>query len=91
MAAKIRLKRIGRRGQPSYRLVVTEESRPRGGEVLEDLGSFDPKEDRLNIDEARALAWLLQGAEPSETARSLLSRLGVMAEWHKAKVGKLAR
>ncbi|MCR4404261.1 MAG: 30S ribosomal protein S16 [Candidatus Acetothermia bacterium] len=90
MAVKIRLKRIGRRGQPSYRLVVTEESRPRGGGVVEDLGSFDPKQDRLEIDKGRALAWLLQGAQPSETARSLLSRLGVMEEWHKAKAGKLA-
>lgn len=91
MAARIRLKRIGRRGQPSYRLVVMERSRPRGGEVVADLGSFDPRADRLDVDKGRALAWLLQGAEPSETARSLLSRLGVMEEWHKAKIGKLAR
>jgi small subunit ribosomal protein S16 len=90
MAVKIRLKRIGRRGQPSYRLVVVEEARPRGGEVVEDLGFFNPVRDELTVDKERALAWLLRGARPSETARSLLSRLGVMEEWHKAKAGKPA-
>ncbi|MGQ9478223.1 MAG: 30S ribosomal protein S16 [Candidatus Bipolaricaulia bacterium] len=86
MAAKLRLKRIGRRGQPSYRLVVIEEAHPRGGEVIEDLGFFNPIGDQLNIDKARALEWLLRGAQPSETARSLLSRLGVMEEWHKTRL-----
>lgn len=89
MAVKIRLKRIGRRGQPSYRLVVVEEARPRGGEVIADLGSFNPLQDELAIDKERALAWLLRGARPSETARAILSRLGVMEAWHKARVGKL--
>ncbi|HIC95881.1 TPA: 30S ribosomal protein S16 [Candidatus Bipolaricaulota bacterium] len=85
MAVKIRLKRIGRRHQPSYRIVVVEEAKPRGGAVVEDLGFFNPLEDRLEVDKARALEWLLRGAKPSETARSLLSRLGVMEEWHKTR------
>lgn len=86
MATKIRLKRIGRRHQPSYRVVVVDEAKPRDGEVVDDLGFFNPIRDELTIDKERALEWLLRGAQPSDTARHLLSRLGVMEEWHKAKL-----
>jgi len=85
MATKIRLKRIGKRHQPSYRVVVVDEARPRDGAVVDDLGFFNPIQDKLEIDKARALDWLLKGAQPSDTARRLLSQLGVMEEWHKSK------
>jgi len=85
MATKIRLKRIGRRHQPSYRVVVVDEAKPRDGAVVDDLGFFNPIQDRLEVDKARALDWLLKGAQPSDTARRLLSRLGVMEEWHKIR------
>jgi len=86
MAAKIRLKRIGRRHQPSYRVVVVDEAKPRDGAVVDDLGFFNPIEEKLAIDRERALRWLLKGAQPSDTARQLLSKLGVMEEWHKSKL-----
>ncbi|MFQ6117335.1 MAG: 30S ribosomal protein S16 [Candidatus Bipolaricaulia bacterium] len=88
MAAKIRLKRIGRRHQPSYRVVVVDEAKPRDGAVVDDLGYFNPIQEKLEVDKARALDWLLKGAQPSDTARRLLSKLGVMEEWHKAKLEK---
>lgn len=87
MPTKIRLKRIGRRGQPAYRVVVVEESRPRDTQVIDDLGYYNPIEDRLEVDTAQALDWLRKGAQPSDTARDLLSKLGVMAQWHKLRLG----
>ncbi len=86
MATKIRLKRTGRRHQPSYRMVVVDEAKPRDGAVVDDLGFFNPLQDELEIDKGKALEWLLGGAQPSDTARDLLSRLGVMEEWHKTRV-----
>jgi small subunit ribosomal protein S16 len=88
MATKIRLKRVGRRHQPSYRIVVVDEAKPRDGKVVEELGFFNPIEEKLAIDQERALNWLLKGAQPSDTARRLLSKLGVMEEWHKTKLEK---
>jgi small subunit ribosomal protein S16 len=86
MATKIRLKRIGRRHQPSYRVVVVEEAKPRDGAVVDDLGFFNPIQDELMVNKERALEWLLKGAQPSDTARRLLSKIGVMEEWHKTKL-----
>jgi small subunit ribosomal protein S16 len=88
MATKIRLKRVGRRHQPSYRVVVVGEAKPRDGAVVADLGFFNPIQERLEIDKEKALEWLLKGAQPSDTARRLLSKLGVMEEWHKSKAEK---
>jgi len=88
MAVKIRLKRIGRRHQPSYRVVVVDEAKPRDGAVVDDLGYFNPIQEKLEVDQARALDWLLRGAQPSDTARRLLSKLGVMEEWHNVKVSR---
>jgi len=88
MAAKIRLKRVGRRHQPSYRVVVVGETKPRDGAVVDDLGFFNPIQERLEIDKEKALEWLLKGAQPSDTARHLLSKLGVMEEWHKSEAEK---
>ncbi|HEY0868446.1 MAG TPA: 30S ribosomal protein S16 [Fimbriimonas sp.] len=77
---KIRLSRIGTKGRPFYRVVVTESSTPRGGKVVETLGTYDPtvKPTRIEIDEEKALAWLLKGAQPTETTAILLNRSGVL-------------
>lgn len=89
MPAKIRLKRIGRRGQPSYRVVVTDETKARNAHVIQELGFFNPLEkDALQIDTAQALDWLKKGAQPTATARDLLSQLGVMAQWHALRQAK---
>lgn len=85
MAVKIRLKRIGKRGQPSYRMVVVEADKPRDTRVVADLGWYNPRQGKSEIDTAGALLWLGRGAQPSETARHLLSQKGVMAEFHRAR------
>ncbi|MCI2430111.1 30S ribosomal protein S16 [Candidatus Acetothermia bacterium] len=83
MAVKIRLKRIGKRGQPSYRLIVIDERSPRDGRVVADLGWYNPLQGQYEINTAGALDWLGKGAQPSQTARHLLSSKGVLAEFHK--------
>lgn len=94
MATRIRLKRIGSKKQPYYRLVVADQRTPRSGKTVEELGTYGPVLDPplLQINTERALHWLMQGAQPSDTARSLLSKLGVMASFAEAqKARKLAQ
>ena len=87
MPAKIRLKKVGRKGQPSYRVVVLDGRKPRDAKVVADLGHYDPKTDpaTFRIDNEVALKWLLDGAKPTKAARDLLSKSGVMMAWHAAK------
>lgn len=87
MATRIRLKRTGAKKQPYYRMVVADSRTPRDGRTIEELGVYGPTQDPplLQINQERALHWLLEGAQPSETARSLLSRLGVMAQVQAAR------
>jgi len=90
MAAKIRLKRVGRKGQPSYRVVVLDGQKPRDAKVVADLGFYDPKTNppTFEIDSDAALKWLLDGAKGTSAARSVLSKAGVMAAWDAAKRGE---
>lgn len=87
MATRIRLKRTGAKKQPYYRLVVADSRTPRDGRTIEELGVYGPTETPplLQIKTERALHWLLEGAQPSDTARSLLSRVGVMAQLQAAR------
>jgi small subunit ribosomal protein S16 len=87
MAAKIRLKKVGRKGQPSYRVVVLDGRKPRDAKVVADIGRYDPKTEpaTFHIDNEAALKWLLEGAKPTKMARNLLSRAGVMVAWDAAK------
>ena len=82
MATKIRLKRIGKRDQPSYRIVVVDARRPRDTRVVDDLGHFNPFKEELEIDQEKALEWLRRGAQPTDTAKRLLKRAGVIAAFH---------
>ena len=90
MPAKIRLKKVGRKGQPSYRVVVLDGRKPRDAKVVADLGPYDPKTNppTFEIDGEAALNWLLDGAKPTRAARSILSNAGVMAAWDAAKRGE---
>jgi len=90
MAAKIRLKRVGRRGQPSYRVVVLDGKKPRDAKVVADLGHYDPKTNppTFEVDGDGALKWLLDGAKPTRAARNILSKAGVMMAWDAAKRGE---
>lgn len=81
MSARIRLKRVGRKGQPSYRIVVADQRKAREGAVVATLGHYNPrtKDAVIVVDAERARAWLAKGAQPSDTVRSLLKKAGVFA------------
>lgn len=87
MATKIRLKRTGAKKQAYYRLVVADSRTPRDGRTIDEVGVYGPSENPplLNINKERALHWLMTGAQPTDTVRSLLSRAGIMAELHAAR------
>lgn len=82
MAVRIRLRRVGKKKQPQYRLVAADSAAPRDGRFLEVIGHYNPRVDppSVSVKEDRALWWLEQGAQPSDTARSLLTKTGV---WQK--------
>jgi small subunit ribosomal protein S16 len=84
---KIKLKRIGGKKKPSYRLVIAESTTSRDGAFIETIGSFDPLTDpeTVVINEERALAWLHQGAQPTHTVGRLLQKSGVMEKFKPAK------
>ena len=76
MAVVIRLMRMGRKNRPFYRLVVADSRTRRDGRSLEIIGNYDPLENpsKISVKEDRALYWLLKGAKPSETAKSILKK-----------------
>lgn len=80
MSVKIRLKRMGAKKAPFYRLVVADSRSPRDGRFIEEIGYYDPTTEpsTVKIDEEKAMKWLKTGAQPSDTVRSLLKRTGVM-------------
>ena len=90
MAVKIRLKRIGAKKTPFYRIVVADSRSPRDGRQIETVGTYNPltKPAELKIDEELALQWLQKGAQPSDTVRNLFSDQGIMEKFHNAKHGK---
>ena len=77
---KIRLRRVGAKKKPSYRLVVADSRAPRDGAFIAIIGHYNPLTDpeTVVIDEEKALHWLRQGAQPTTTAARLLSKVGVM-------------
>lgn len=84
MATKIRLARRGRAGRPFYHIVVADTRAPRDGKYIEKLGTYNPMTDpaTIELDFERAVKWVMQGAQPTDTARSILSRKGVMMKKH---------
>ena len=76
---KIRLQRVGKKKKPFYRVVVADSRAPRGGKFLEIIGHYDPLTDpaTIVIQEEKALKWLRQGAQPTETVAGLLGKLGI--------------
>jgi len=77
---KIRLRRVGSKRKPSYRLVVADSRSPRDGAFIATIGHYDPLTDpeTIVIDEEQALSWLKQGAQPTETAARLLAKVGII-------------
>ncbi|HEX2787770.1 MAG TPA: 30S ribosomal protein S16 [Ignavibacteria bacterium] len=87
---KLRLKRMGKKHKPIYKIVAADSRSPRDGKFIESLGSYnpnpDPMEIKLNTD--RVLYWLKTGAIPTDTVRNLFSKEGVILRWHLEKKGK---
>lgn len=87
---RIRLRRVGRKKAPVYRLVVADSRSPRDGKFIEIIGQYSPRQSDvgLNIKVDRALYWLSVGAQPSDTARSLLRKAGVMKTRHEQMLAR---
>lgn len=81
MATRIRLRRVGRKGQSYFRIVVADQRAPRDGRAVATLGHYDPRVNpaRIDVNKDQALAWLAKGATPTDTVRSLLKKAGVFA------------
>jgi small subunit ribosomal protein S16 len=90
MAVKIRLKRMGAKKSPFYRVVVADSRSPRDGRFIEEIGTYNPLKNPIefNVDEEKALKWMLEGAKPSDTVRNLFSNVGLMEQLHNAKNAK---
>ena len=87
MAVRIRLRRVGRKKSPMYRIVVADSKSPRDGKFIEIIGQYAPRqENSLNVDVERANYWLDNGAQPSDTTRSLLRKAGVLKARHEARL-----
>ena len=80
MAVKIRLKRMGAKKNPYYRIVVADSRSPRDGRFIEEIGSYDPMAEpaSVKIDAEKAAGWIKNGAQPTETVRALLVKSGVI-------------
>ncbi len=79
MAVKIRMKRMGAKKAPFYRLVVSDSRSPRDGRFIEEIGYYDPTTEpaTVNVKEEKAVEWLRKGAQPTDTVRSLFNRVGI--------------
>jgi small subunit ribosomal protein S16 len=84
---KLRLKRMGAKKQPSYRIVAADSRAPRDGRFIEILGFYNPRSNpaEVKLDEENILKWLNNGAQPTETVRSILSKEGIMKKFHEQK------
>lgn len=89
MAVKLRLRRIGKKKQPLYRIVAIDSRAARQGRYIENLGTYNPLTNpaQIEVKEDRTLYWLRQGAIPSDTVRSFLRRKGILLKWHLMKKG----
>ncbi len=90
MSVKLRLRRIGRKKIPVFSIVAADQRKARDGRYIEDLGRYYPLREpaEVRLDEDRALYWLENGAQPSDTVRSILRRRGIMLHHHLKKKGE---
>lgn len=92
MSVKIRLKRTGRKKAPSYRVVIADSRSPRDGRIIEKIGWYNPRVEpsEIHIDEEKALLWLKNGAQPTESVSSLLRRSGILERFNQEKASATA-
>ena len=90
MAVKIRLKRMGAKKNPFFRIVVADARAPRDGRFIESIGFYDSTVQPavVKIDEEKALSWMSKGAQPTDTVKSLFSKDGIIAKFAEAKAKK---
>jgi small subunit ribosomal protein S16 len=90
MSVRLRLSRIGRKKYPAYRIVAADQRSPRDGRFIETVGRYQPanpdKTQQIVVDHEKALQWLKNGADPSETVRALLRRSGVLKAYHEFRI-----
>lgn len=87
MAVKLRLKRMGSKQKPFYRIVAADSRSPRDGRFIETVGTYNPilKDNNITVDEEKVAKWVSNGAQPTDTVKNLLSKVGV---WSKIKNNK---
>ena len=90
MAVKLRLKRMGSKQKPFYRVVAADSRSPRDGKFIETVGTYNPITEpaEVKINEELALKWLANGAIPTDTVRDLFSKEGIMKKFHESKSKK---
>ncbi|MGH9302912.1 MAG: 30S ribosomal protein S16 [Acidimicrobiales bacterium] len=90
MTVKLRLMRVGKKKQPTYRIVATDSRAPRDGRFIEIVGTYAPRSDpsQITVKGDKAMKWLSQGAQPTETVRKLLEISGVWGEFQSSKTPK---
>lgn len=93
MPVKIRLKRMGAKKRPFYRVVIANSTASRDGRFIETIGHYDPcvEPPVIKIDEDKALQWLAHGAQPTDTTRALLKKQGILERFDAAKAAHRAK
>ncbi len=88
MAVKIRLRRVGRKKSPMYRIVVADSKSPRDGKFIEIVGQYQPRtgEQAINLNAERVNYWMNVGAQPTDTVRSLLRKAGLLKQRHETRL-----
>jgi small subunit ribosomal protein S16 len=85
MAVKLRLKRMGSKKKPFYRIVAADSRSPRDGKVIDEIGTLNPLTGETKVNSEKALNWLGNGAIPTDTVRNILSNEGVLKTFHETK------
>ena len=88
MSVIIRLTWMGSKAEPFYRIVASDSRRPRDGQYLELIGTYNPKNSEVKINEEVAMKWLNIGALPTDTVKNLFSKQGIMTKFTESKVKK---
>ena len=90
MAVKLRLKRMGAKKKPFYRVVAADSRAKRDGKVIAEVGTYNPLKNpaEINLNKEAIMEWLSNGAEPTDTVRNILSKEGILKEFHESKAKK---
>ena len=78
MAVKMRLRRMGAKKAPTYRVIVADSRSPRDGRFIEEIGYFNPRTDEMKIDADKAKSWIANGAQPTDTVKALLKKTNIV-------------